>query len=154
MQLARASYRDAVLDRWYRGRLVLAGDAAHSMSPQLGQGVNMALLDAMALRDALRSEASIEAALARYQAQRKAHVRLYQFWSRWLTPVFQSDRDWMPAAATCCSNRWHACPVGAGTRCACSVAPSTACSAAAGAGVRRLGRTDAVASLEAALAES
>ena len=65
------------------------------MSPQLGQGVNMALLDAMALRDALRSEASIEAALARYQAQRKAHVRLYQFWSRWLTPVFQSDRDWI-----------------------------------------------------------
>ncbi len=95
VQLARASYRDAVLDRWYRGRLVLAGDAAHSMSPQLGQGVNMALLDAMALRDALRSEASTEAALARYQAQRKAHVRLYQFWSRWLTPVFQSDRDWI-----------------------------------------------------------
>ena len=36
-----------------------------------------------------------EAALARYQAQRKAHVRLYQFWSRWLTPVFQSERDWI-----------------------------------------------------------
>lgn len=92
-QLARASYRDAVMDRWYRGRLVLAGDAAHSMSPQLGQGVNMALLDAMALRDALRAEVGIDAALARYQAQRQAHVRLYQFWSRWLTPVFQSERD-------------------------------------------------------------
>lgn len=97
-QLARASYRDAVMDRWYHGRLVLAGDAAHSMSPQLGQGVNMALLDAMALRDALRTEATIDAALACYQAARQAHVQLYQFWSRWLTPVFQSERDWVANA--------------------------------------------------------
>lgn len=96
--LARASYRDAVMDRWYRGRLVLAGDAAHSMSPQLGQGVNMALLDALALRDALRGQADVDAALARYQAARQAHVRLYQFWSRWLTPLFQSDRDWIAHA--------------------------------------------------------
>ncbi|OWB27969.1 hypothetical protein XocBAI21_14885 [Xanthomonas oryzae pv. oryzicola] len=50
--LARASYRDAVVSRWHRGRFVLAGDAAHAMSPQLGQGVNMALLDALAMRDA------------------------------------------------------------------------------------------------------
>ncbi|MBD9537790.1 FAD-dependent monooxygenase [Stenotrophomonas sp. STM01] len=97
-QLARASYRDAVMDRWYRGRLVLAGDAAHSMSPQLGQGVNMALLDALALRDVLRAEDDVDVALARYQAQRKAHVGMYQFWSRWLTPVFQSDRDWVARA--------------------------------------------------------
>ena len=92
-QLARASYRDAVLERWHRGRLVLAGDAAHSMSPQLGQGVNMALMDAMALRDALREEPAVEAALVRYQRQRKAHVSIYHFWSRWLTPLFQSERD-------------------------------------------------------------
>ena len=92
-QLARASYRDAVLERWHRGRLVLAGDAAHAMSPQLGQGVNMALMDAMALRDALREEPAVEAALVRYQRQRKAHVSIYHFWSRWLTPLFQSERD-------------------------------------------------------------
>ncbi|MGQ7555686.1 FAD-dependent monooxygenase, partial [Streptococcus suis] len=35
-QLARAGYRDAVLSRWHRERLVLVGDAAHAMSPQLG----------------------------------------------------------------------------------------------------------------------
>lgn len=92
-QLARASYRDAVVTRWHRGRMVLAGDAAHAMSPQLGQGVNMALLDAMALRDALRTHGSGEAALQAYQAQRRAHVGVYQYWSRWLTPLFQSDRD-------------------------------------------------------------
>ncbi len=94
-QLARANYRDAVLDTWHRGRLVLVGDAAHAMSPQLGQGVNMALLDALALRDALRAHARIDAALAAYQQQRQRHVRIYQFWSRWLTPLFQSDRDFV-----------------------------------------------------------
>ncbi len=97
-QLARASYRDAVMDRWYRGRLVLAGDSAHSMSPQLGQGVNMALLDALALRDALRAQSDVDAALAQYQATRKAHVDVYQFWSRWLTPIFQSNHDTLAKA--------------------------------------------------------
>jgi 2-polyprenyl-6-methoxyphenol hydroxylase-like FAD-dependent oxidoreductase len=92
-QLARASYRDTVLKRWHRNRLVLIGDAAHAMSPQLGQGVNMALMDALSLRDALRTQADIGAALALYEHERRRHVRIYQFWSRWLTPLFQSERD-------------------------------------------------------------
>jgi 2-polyprenyl-6-methoxyphenol hydroxylase-like FAD-dependent oxidoreductase len=91
--LPRAVYRDAVMTRWHHGRMVLAGDAAHAMSPQLGQGVNMALLDALALRDALRAHGGGAAALQAYQAQRRAHVAVYQRWSRWLTPLFQSDRD-------------------------------------------------------------
>lgn len=91
--LARARYRDAVPARWHRGRLVLVGDAAHAMSPQLGQGVNMALLDALSLRDALRAQPDVDVALADYERGRRSHVRMYQFWSRWLTPLFQSDRD-------------------------------------------------------------
>ncbi|MBJ7573810.1 FAD-dependent monooxygenase [Luteimonas sp. MC1828] len=91
--LAMARYRDAVHARWSRGRAVLLGDAAHAMSPQLGQGVNMALLDARALRDALRREAAVPAALAAYERERRAHVGIYHFWSRWLTPMFQSERD-------------------------------------------------------------
>ncbi len=92
-QLARASYRDTTLKRWHRDRLVLIGDAAHAMSPQLGQGVNMALMDAWALCEALRGGSSIDAALAQYQRERRRHVGIYQFWSRWLTPLFQSERD-------------------------------------------------------------
>ena len=90
-ELARASYRDAIQKHWHRGRLVLAGDAAHAMSPQLGQGVNMALMDAMTLCDSLREERGVDAALARYQQVRRKHVSIYQFWSHWLTPLFQSD---------------------------------------------------------------
>ncbi|MDG2525031.1 NAD(P)/FAD-dependent oxidoreductase [Stenotrophomonas sp. HITSZ_GD] len=92
-QLATAAYRDAVAREWHWGRLVLAGDAAHAMSPQLGQGVNMALLDAWALCHALRVESSLARALPLYQRERQAHVSIYHFWSRWLTPLFQSERD-------------------------------------------------------------
>jgi len=92
-QLARASYRDAMVTHWQRGRAVLIGDAAHAMSPQLGQGVNMALMDAMALAEALRGPGPIHDALAAYQALRRRHVAIYQRWSRWLTPMFQSDLD-------------------------------------------------------------
>lgn len=93
MQFARASYRDVVMRRPYCGRVVFLGDAAHAMSPQLGQGANMALLDAQALAVALEREANPQTAFAAYARVRRAHVPIYQFISRWLTPLFQSDHD-------------------------------------------------------------
>ena len=92
-QLARARYRDTTMRGLHQGRVVLVGDAAHAMSPQLGQGVNMALMDAQSLAAALGREASPAAALEAYQRERRRHVWIYQMWSRWLTPLFQSDRD-------------------------------------------------------------
>ena len=92
-RMARASYRDTVLRRWHRERLVAIGDAAHAMSPQLGQGVNMALLDAWTLRQSLQQGGRREEVLARYAQARQAHVGIYHFWSRWLTPLFQSGHD-------------------------------------------------------------
>lgn len=91
--LAQARYRDTVVPSWHTGKAVLLGDAAHAMSPQLGQGANMALLDAHGLRDALRSHESTVEALHQYQRSRRAHVGIYHFWSRWLTPLFQSEHD-------------------------------------------------------------
>jgi 2-polyprenyl-6-methoxyphenol hydroxylase-like FAD-dependent oxidoreductase len=95
--LARANYRDAVLPHWQRGRAVLVGDAAHAMSPQLGQGVNMALMDAWALCEALVDARDVAAALRDYERVRRDHTAIYQFWSRWLTPVFQSNLDGVAA---------------------------------------------------------
>jgi 2-polyprenyl-6-methoxyphenol hydroxylase-like FAD-dependent oxidoreductase len=89
----RASYRDVVLTTPFRDRTVLIGDAAHGMSPQLGQGVNMALLDAQALAQALDRHDAVNDALADYARTRAAHLDIYQFMSRWLTPLFQSDHD-------------------------------------------------------------
>ena len=53
--LALASYVHFTAARPFRGPLALVGDAAHATSPQLGQGANNGLLDALALRDALAS---------------------------------------------------------------------------------------------------
>lgn len=89
----RATYRDVVTRTPYRGRVVLIGDAAHGMSPQLGQGVNMALLDAQSLARALQRHALPTAACAAYARERADHLGIYQFLSRWLTPLFQSDAD-------------------------------------------------------------
>ena len=67
-QLLPAAYEDVVMRRRHAGRLVFVGDAGHAMSPQLGQGVNLALLDAHVLARCLETHADVDAALAAYSA--------------------------------------------------------------------------------------
>ena len=100
--LTHATYSHGALARPWAPGLAFIGDAAHRASPQLGQGANMALLDAMAL--ALALEDGLEGALPRYGAMRRWHLGLYQGLSRLLTPMYQSDsralpllRDWILA---------------------------------------------------------
>jgi len=90
-----AGYHDVVVRRVSSGRVALLGDCAHAMSPQLGQGANLALLDAAAIDRALTDSPDIASALRAYDAARRASTRYYQFASRWLTPVFQSGMDWI-----------------------------------------------------------
>ncbi|MGY0633434.1 FAD-dependent oxidoreductase [Luteimonas sp. A478] len=67
--LACARYRDTGMKHWRRSPVVLLGDCADAMSPQLGQGVNMTLLDAEALTAALHDATSMETALQAYQRE-------------------------------------------------------------------------------------
>ena len=86
-----ARYHDVAMWPWPRDRLVYLGDAAHGTSPQLGQGANLALMDAVALADALASGDEVPIALAAYSAARRRHLAYYQFMTRALTPFFQGD---------------------------------------------------------------
>jgi 2-polyprenyl-6-methoxyphenol hydroxylase-like FAD-dependent oxidoreductase len=86
-----ARYAHGALRRPFAPGLVFIGDAAHRASPQLGQGANMALLDAMALAGALRQSANLDTALGAYAAARARHLWVYQSLSAALTPMFQSN---------------------------------------------------------------
>ncbi len=76
--------------------LIHIGDAWHAASPQLGQGANMALLDAYALAKALRETDAVARAAPRAIALRRRHVRTYQAMSALFTPVYQSDSRMLP----------------------------------------------------------
>ncbi len=89
--LAAASYADVWLTVPYADRLAFVGDSARAASPQLGQGANLALVDAVILADCLDAHAKIDDALVAYAEFRHSHTRFYGLASRWLTPFFQSD---------------------------------------------------------------
>ncbi len=89
--LSLASYRDVRLKPWHAGRILAIGDAAHGTSPQLGQGANLALIDAVVLADVLGQSTSVEDAIAAFERARRPHIKFYQLGSSFLTPFFQSD---------------------------------------------------------------
>jgi salicylate hydroxylase len=95
-QLVLARYSHMTLPRPARAAMAQIGDAAHATSPQLGQGANMALLDAYALALALREQAELSAALDVYMRLRRWHVRSYQAISAVFTPLYQSDSRVLP----------------------------------------------------------
>jgi len=99
-----AMYDRAPLPRWSSGRLTLLGDAAHPMLPHLGQGVNQALEDAVALATLLGARAHpayVPRALATYQDLRRDRTARVQHGSRWTGAGYDSsasqltDRAWI-----------------------------------------------------------
>ena len=63
---------------WARGRVALLGDAAHALTPNMGQGAGMAMEDAAVLARELsraaRGETDTPAALTSYVARRRPRV--------------------------------------------------------------------------------
>ena len=64
------------LPSWTAGRAVLLGDAAHAMSPNIGQGAGMAMEDAAVLADELASAPGLPQALENYESRRRPRVEL------------------------------------------------------------------------------
>jgi FAD-dependent urate hydroxylase len=57
-------------ERWGRGAVVLVGDAAHGMSPNMAQGAALAFEDALVLAACLRDGGTVSDALAGFVARR------------------------------------------------------------------------------------
>ncbi|MCG5469625.1 FAD-dependent monooxygenase [Micromonospora sp. LAH09] len=81
------------LGRWYRGRVLLVGDAAHATAPTLSQGAAMALEDAVVLAESLGAAGSVDAALVAYESRRRPRTR----WVRDRTRDRNRTRDVPPA---------------------------------------------------------
>lgn len=70
------------LARWTVGRVTMLGDAAHPMTPFLGQGANLALEDGLVLGRAFAESDTIDDALGRYEAARRPRTSAIQLVSR------------------------------------------------------------------------
>lgn len=86
--------------RWWHDKLVLLGDAAHAMAPNLGQGANSALVDAAVLLDELRRAETMADGLEAYTRRRKPKVgavartaSLLGQLGEWTSPVARGIRD-------------------------------------------------------------
>ncbi|HKV58560.1 MAG TPA: FAD-dependent monooxygenase [Ktedonobacteraceae bacterium] len=88
------------LSHWSNGRVTLLGDAAHPMTPNMGQGACQAIEDAVTLATCLTTQSTIASALQAYEAQRlkqanKVVQRSYRIGqvAQWEQPLAMQARN-------------------------------------------------------------
>lgn len=84
---------------WYRGRVLLVGDAAHATTAHLGMGGGMALEDAVVLGQCVADAATLPQALAQFMARRFERVRTVVETSLALSQLEQRDAPRTEAVA-------------------------------------------------------
>ncbi|KAH8695661.1 FAD binding domain protein [Talaromyces proteolyticus] len=63
--------------KWYKGRCLIIGDAAHAMQPHASQGVSMALEDVFLLSNSLKSHRSLSDVFNVYEEKRRPRVDMF-----------------------------------------------------------------------------
>jgi anthraniloyl-CoA monooxygenase len=66
------NFRTVTNQRWYDGKTVLAGDAAHTTHFTIGSGTKLVIEDAIALAENLQHHDNLKLALESYEGQRQA----------------------------------------------------------------------------------
>jgi 2-polyprenyl-6-methoxyphenol hydroxylase-like FAD-dependent oxidoreductase len=77
-----APFHDVQVSQWYSGRVALVGDAAHAMSPNLGQAACVAMTNAVALAIEVTNSTSIDFALKSWQGRQREMSEGVQRYSR------------------------------------------------------------------------
>ncbi|WP_374462488.1 FAD-dependent oxidoreductase [Chryseobacterium sp.] len=62
------------LSKWYKGKVCLIGDAAHGISPHIGQGASLALEDTVVIAEQLKLNKECETAFQAFQSERQSRV--------------------------------------------------------------------------------
>jgi 2-polyprenyl-6-methoxyphenol hydroxylase-like FAD-dependent oxidoreductase len=75
-------FHDAVLHSWTKGRVAVIGDAAHAMSPNLGQGACIAMANAWSLASALDRYDDVPTALEQWERSERRITDVTQRASR------------------------------------------------------------------------
>jgi len=74
---------DLKMDNIHKGNVVLIGDAAHAITPNLGSGAAMAMEDALCLANSLKNNSNLNTAFEQYFKQRKRRVNYIRGASYW-----------------------------------------------------------------------
>jgi 2-polyprenyl-6-methoxyphenol hydroxylase-like FAD-dependent oxidoreductase len=80
-----AQYQIIRLKSWSQGRVAVVGDAAHAMEPNLGQGANCAIMNALALALTVADAPEVEAALREWERSERPIIEHAQRWSSLFT---------------------------------------------------------------------
>ena len=93
--LVKTQFREVWLEKWHKGPIFFLGDAAHAMKPNLGQGANSSMVDALVLTrliaENIQDDFDAESVGKTYQKIRKPYVSKLQLLSRMIDTARGTD---------------------------------------------------------------